>query len=178
MKRAFSTIELPPRPAKPRSEGISMMIDWGIPSAGQRDVLGLSSEFIDLAKIAVGISGLIAEESLNDKIDSYRQSGVEPFPDGMYLELAVTQECVDPYCAECRRVGYQLVEVSDNIVHFDTALRERLIRQAVEEYGLRVLGEVGSKREKTDMTTLVADIRDSLQAGAWKVFVEAAEFVT
>ena len=155
-----------------------MMIDWGIPPGAQRDTLDLSSEFIDLAKVAVGISGLISEDSLVDKISDYRQAAVEAFPGGMYLELAVTQECVEAYYAECRRVGYQLVEVSDNVVHFDAALRERLIRQAIEEYGLRVLGEVGSKREKTDMGILVADIRDSLRAGAWKVFVEAAEFVT
>jgi len=96
----------------------------------------------------------------------------------MYLELAVTRECVEDYYEECRRVGYRLVEVSDNVVHFDAELRTRLIRQAVEEYGLRVLGEVGSKHDKTDMATLVSDIRDSIDAGAWKVFVEAAEFVT
>lgn len=178
MKRAFSSIDLPARPAKPRTGGISMMIDWGIPIGAQRDRLNLAAEFIDLAKVAVGISGLIGEESLTDKIETYRQSEVEPFPGGMYLELAVTRDCVESYYAECRRVGYHLIEVSDNVVHFDTALRERLIRQAVEEHGLRVLGEVGSKHEKTDMSTLVTDIRDSLRAGAWKVFVEAAEFVT
>ena len=178
MKRAFTTIELPARPPKPRDSGLSMMIDWGIPPAAQLDTLSLAAEFVDLAKVAVGISGLIAEESLIVKIDEYQQSGVEPFPGGMYLELAVTRECVEAYYAECRRVGYKLVEVSDNVVHFDADLRARLIRQAVEEYGLRVLGEVGSKHDKTDMATLVADIRDSLDAGAWKVFVEAAEFVT
>ena len=178
MKREFSTIDLSVRPAKPRDGGISMMIDWGIPIEAQRDRLNLAAEFIDLAKVAVGISGLIAEESLIDKIETYRKAEVEPFPGGMYLELAVTKDCVEFYYAECRRVGYQLVEVSDNVVHFDTALRERLIRQAVEEHGLRVLGEVGSKHDKTDMATLVADISDSLRAGAWKVFIEAAEFVS
>lgn len=178
MKRAFSAIDLPARPAKPREAGISMMIDWGIPPAAQQDTMSLSAEFVDLAKVAVGISGLIAEDALIAKIDGYRQSGVEAFPGGMYLELAVTRRCVETYYDECRRVGYRLVEVSDNVVHFDAELRARLIRQAVEEYGLRVLGEVGSKHDKTDMTTLASDIRDSIEAGAWKVFVEAAEFVT
>ena len=121
---------------------------------------------------------MISEEALVAKIDAYRKAGVEAFPGGMYLELAVTRECVEDYYEECRRVGYRLVEVSDNVVHFDAELRTRLIRQAVEEYGLRVLGEVGSKHDKTDMATLVSDIRDSIDAGAWKVFVEAAEFVT
>lgn len=178
MKRAFSQIDIPSRPAKPRSEGVTMMIDWGLPPASQQDILGFSAEFIDLAKVAVGISGLISEEALDHKIKTYQQAGVEPFPGGMYLEMAYKQEKVEDYYAECRRVGYQLIEVSDNVVHFDGALRERLIRMAVEEYGLKVLGEVGSKHDKTDVDTLITDIQDSLNAGAWKVFVEAAEFVT
>jgi len=178
MKRAFSALDIPARPAKPRPEGVSMMIDWGLPPGAQQDVLGFAAEFIDLAKVAVGISGLIAEDALINKIKTYREAGVDPFPGGMFLEMACKQEQVEDYYAECRRVGYQLIEVSDNVVHFSTSLRERLIRQAVEEYGLRVLGEVGSKHEKTDLDTLIADIQSSLNAGAWKVFVEAAEFVS
>lgn len=178
MKRAFSTIDIPTRPPKPRDAGVSMMIDWGLPPGTQREILGFAAEYIDLAKVAVGISGLIAEDALTNKIATYREAGVEPFPGGMFLELAFKQEKVEGYYAECQRVGYRLVEVSDNVVHFSALLRERLIRQAVEEYGLQVLGEVGSKHEKTDLSTLIADIRAALKAGAWKVFVEAAEFVS
>ena len=178
MKRAFSAIDIPSRPTKPRSQGVSMMIDWGIPLGAQGDTLALAAEFIDLAKVAVGISGLIAEDVLTEKIAVYRQAGVEPFPGGMYVEMALKQEKVEAYYAECQRVGYRFVEISDNVVHFDTKLRERLIREAVETYGLQVLGEVGSKHDKTDVQTLITDIQTSLRAGAWKVFVEAAEFVT
>jgi len=43
MKRAFSAIDLPARPTKPREAGISMMIDWGIPPAGQQDRMSLAA---------------------------------------------------------------------------------------------------------------------------------------
>ena len=178
MKRAFSMIELPERPLKPRETALTMMIDWGLPPATQQDTLDFAADFVDLAKVAVGISGLIPEEALLNKLSAYQNAGVEPFPGGMYLEMALKQEKVEDYYAECRRVGYRLIEVSDNVVHFSEALRERLIREAVERHGLRVLGEVGSKHDKTDIKTLIGDIRASLKAGAWKVFVEAAEFVT
>ena len=178
MKRAFSMIEIPERPAKPRETGLTMMIDWGIPPTAQRDTLDFAAEFIDLTKVAVGISGLISEEALANKLSAYQNAQVEPFPGGMYLEMALKQEKIEDYYAECRRVGYRLIEVSDNVVHFSEALRERLIREAVEVHGLRVLGEVGSKHDKTGIKTLIADIRASLRAGAWKVFVEAAEFVS
>jgi phosphosulfolactate synthase len=133
MKRAFSAIDLPARPAKPRPAGVSMMIDWGLPLGAQADTLALAGEFIDLAKIAVGISGLIAEEALLAKIKSYLAAGVEPFPGGMYLELALKQEKIEAYYEECQRVGYRLIEISDNVVHFDTALRQRLIGNVAPE---------------------------------------------
>ncbi|NJN81575.1 MAG: hypothetical protein HC802_04340 [Caldilineaceae bacterium] len=177
MTRAFSMIDIPTRPVKPRQMGLTMMIDWGIPLTAQQDTLALAGDFIDLAKIAVGISGLLSEEMLRAKLDAYRAAGVEPFPGGMYVELAHKQGKTDAYFAECKRVGYSLVEISDNVVHFSPETRSRLIRQAVEDHGLRVLGEVGSKHVETDPATLVADIKGSLEAGAWKVFVEAAEFV-
>lgn len=178
MKRAFSMMEIPGRSPKPRTEGVTMMVDWGLPPGAQRDILGFASEFIDLAKVAISISGLISEDALVHKILAYREAGVEPFPGGMFVELAYKQGKVPQYYQECRRVGYRLVEVSDNVVHFSEEVRERLIRQAVEEYGLRVMGEVGSKHVETDPQTLIADIRASLKAGAWKVLVEAAEFVS
>lgn len=178
MQRAFSAIELAARAQKPRDHGLTMMIDWGLGPAAQKDILTLSSEFIDIAKVAVGISGLISEENLKTKIATYQSHGVQPFPGGMFLELAHKQEKVDLYLQECRRVGYKLIEVSDNVVHFSRQERQTLIERAVQEYGLRVLGEVGSKHETTHLETLLSDIRDSLDAGAWKVLVEAAEFVS
>ena len=178
MRRAFSAIEIGERPEKPRTTGISMLVDWGLPPGAQQDILDFSASFFDLAKIAVGISGLISKSALSTKILSYHESGVDPFPGGMFVELAYKQDKVSVYYEECRRVGYNLVEISDNVVHFSKEERQALIRQATDEYGLRVLGEVGSKHVETDPRTLVADIQDSLSAGAWKVFVEAAEFVT
>jgi phosphosulfolactate synthase len=155
-----------------------MLVDWGIPLGTQQDLLELASKFIDLAKVAVGISGLISEDSLVRKLSTYRESGVEPFPGGQFLEYAYRQGRVTEYYRECCRVGYRLVEVSDNVVDLTPQDKERLIRQAIEEYGLRVLGEVGSKLVTTDQQALIKDMKGCLAAGAWKVLVEAAEFVT
>ena len=178
LKRAFSTIKIPSRSAKPRTSGLTMMIDWGLPPGTQQDILGLASEMIDLAKVAVGISGLLSEDSLTKKISAYREAGVEPFPGGMFVELAYKQNRVPDFYAECCRVGYRLVEVSDNVVRLPRHVKERLIRQAVDDFGLRVLGEVGGKYFSTEAQTLITDIRTCLSAGAWKVFVEAAELVS
>ena len=41
-----------------------------------------------------------------------------------------------------------------------------------------MLGEIGSKQVETSTETLIHDARIALEAGAWKIMVEAAEFAT
>lgn len=178
MPKPFAFIDFHTRSPKPRSQGLTMMVDFGYGVRYQEDLMNLAGEFIDLAKVAVGISGLLCEETLTSKLQTYRRAGVEPFPGGMFAELAHHQGKADQYLAECTRVGYSLVEISDNVVHFSADERQRLIRSAQEEHGLRVLAEVGSKKGKTEPDVLADDISASLKAGAWKVLVEAFEFVT
>lgn len=175
--RAFASIVSPRSPAKPRSTGLTMLIDWGVPPRALDDLLDEQSDFIDLAKIAVGISAILPEERVAARIDSYRRAGVEPFPGGMFAELAHRQGQITEYFDECARIGYRLVEISDNVVHFTSAVRKDLIRRAVDGHGFRVLGEVGSKKTATSAATLLRDITDALDAGAWKVLVEAAELI-
>jgi len=175
MSRAFQAIRIPARPPKPRQRGLTMLIDWG---SGQREIedrLELAAPFVDLAKVAVGISGLVDRAWLRGTIALYRRFQVAPFPGGMFLELAWAQGQAAAYYRECVAVGYETVEVSDNVVRFPPGAKEDLIRQAREEFGLRVLGEVGRKRQATPAAELLAGVETALGLGCWKVLVEAAE---
>lgn len=174
--RAFAALTGKPRPGKPRDRGETMMIDWGIPLTTQQDLLDIQAQFIDQAKIAVGISGMISEKHLRAKINSYSNAGVKPFPGGMFAELAYHKGMLDQYFEECWRVGYELVEISDNVVHLDPDERQSIIQRAID-HGFSVLGEVGSKHTTTEIETLADDIRAARDAGAFKVLVEAAELV-
>ncbi|MFW6058593.1 MAG: phosphosulfolactate synthase [Phycisphaeraceae bacterium] len=174
--RPFPSIEHRDRPAKPREQGITMLIDWGMGPQQQRDLLRVGGAHLDLAKIAVGTSALMPTDVLREKLEAYEQAQVRPFPGGQYLEYAVHLDKLDTYLAEAADAGYKLIEVSDNTVPFDAQFKRDAIRRAIERYGLDVLGEVGSKVSTTDVPALVADLQGCLDAGAWKVFVEAAEF--
>lgn len=176
MARAFAAIDIPARPPKPRASGITMLIDWGVGLRAVEDLLDMAAPFADLAKVAVGISGLMDEAFLGRKIALYERHAVDPFPGGMFLELAWTQGRVREYYRECQRLGYRTVEVSDNVVRFPPGVKEAIIRQGREEFGLRVIGEVGKKREATPVGELIAGVESALKQGCWKVFVEAAEF--
>ncbi len=172
--RAFQEIRIPGFPSKPRERGITMVADWGFGLNRQKDLIDTSGSFVDLAKIVVAISRIMPQEVLARKIQVYKENGIQPFPGGQFLEIAILQKRVKEYCREALRVGYEAIEVSDNAITLTAAEKGDVIRRAIDS-GLRVIGEAGKKVSTTDMGELIADIKNTLKAGSWKVFVEAKE---
>src|ERR671915_551937 len=78
--------------------------------------------------------------------------------------------------AEAKRVGFDVIEISDNCVPLSRTQRMSQIRLA-REAGLAVFGEVGSKDMKNDARLLVSQAQDCFEAGAELVLVEAAELI-
>ncbi len=175
--RAFSCIDLPARSAKPRRQGFTMMMDWGVSLAEQQSIVEATRDYADFAKIVVGIGGLFSVDYLSRKIAHYLENGIETFPGGMFLEVALTQGKVEEYLEACRQVGFTTVEVSDNAIELDAEEKARVIRLAREGYGLQVMGEVGKKAAGvTNARAMIEDIRLCLDAGSRLVLLEAMEF--
>lgn len=174
MEKAFNNISFPDRPGKPRQSGLTMLVDWGLGPAAQADCLAIGGEYLDLAKVAVGISGLLSADLLRRKIGLYEQHQIITFPGGQFLEYAAFHGQTEDYLSAAREAGYRWIEVSDNVLDITPVEKSKLIRTA-QEFDLQVIGEVGSKVEGTGAPALIADIQRCLDAGAWKVFVEAAE---
>ena len=174
-KYGFSGIPIASLGNKPREKGITMMKDDGLGLGATEDMLQTVGEYLDLAKLVTGTSALLPLKHLQKKISLYQEYDVEPFPGGMFLEYAHYQGKVKEFFEGCVEAGYRLLEVSDNALPFDDQTRERLVKTAGADYGLKVLGEVGNKHVCTDVKKLVTSIELCLQAGCWKVLVEAAE---
>ena len=178
-QRPFQFMNLPKRSEKPRDQGITMMIDWGIGVARQRDILDIAGDAIDIAKIAVGLSGIISERVLSEKIRIYNDYGVDAFIGGQFLEYGIFHqglEVAERYFEEASRLGFKVVEVSDNNLKITPEDKFELIRMGSKDFGLKILGEVGSKTETSSPQAMVEGIKGCLAHGAWKVFVEGAEF--
>ena len=174
IERAFQEIVIPDWPPKPREKGITMVADWGFGLNRQKDLIESSGYFVDLAKIVVAISRIMPREVLARKIQIYKENKIVPFPGGQFLEIAILQKRVKEYCRGALAVGYEAIEVSDNAITLTPREKKDVIRQAIDS-GLRVIGEVGKKVSTTDMGELIADIKNTLEAGSWKIFVEAKE---
>jgi len=177
----FSLVHLPAGRSltKPRKNGLTMMMDWGLPIGVQEDWLDLVAPSVDLAKFVAGTARLYEEDYLLRKIALYKKHDVHPFIGGQFLEYVFATQGMSsakPYFEEARRLGFEAIEVSDNCVPLDEKTRQTLIRTAVD-CGLEVHGEVGSKSEDTGAATLIAQANVCFDAGADVVLVEGAELL-
>ncbi len=179
---AFPMIKVPAARsmAKPRRTGLTMMIDWGLPLAQQADYLEMSGRFIDLAKIAVGSVRVYGEQQLRRKIALYKDHGVRCFVGGGIVERLFALDGPDslmPFFKEMRRVGIDIVEISDNYVTLD---RDERFRQTglARDAGLTVFGEIGSKHDHSGAEFLLGQARDCFDAGAEMLIVEGYELVS
>lgn len=177
----FGMVPLPEERSqrKPRSKGLTMMIDWGLPPGAQRDLLEFAGVYVDLAKIAVGTSRFYDEDRLRAKLDLYREHGIRPFLGGQFQEYVYAtrgRSALRPFLEEAARVGFEVVEVSDNVVPLNPDERREQIGLA-REVGLAVFGEVGSKSEKSEAAGLIEEAKNAFGAGAELVLVEGAELV-
>lgn len=165
--------------AKPRTRGLTMMMDWGIPIETQESLLGLVAPHVDLAKIVVGTARLYEESYLRRKLAVYREHGIAPFIGGQFLEYVIRRQGVggvDAFLDEARRLGFGAIEVSDNIVPIFDGDRRKIIRKALDR-GLEVHAEVGSKEEASTADVLVEQANRDFEAGASIVLVEGAELL-
>ena len=177
MTRYFSDIPQPDRPSKPRGFGATFIIDWGIGPVQQRDLLHCAAEFVDLAKIAVGIPGLLPAKVIDEKVKLYKQYDVQPFPGGQFLEHAHVHGCDDAYLPAVQAAGFLWVEVSDNLADVLLDWKAKMIRRAVHNFGMQVMGEVGKKAGGEGGSAFVDDARTCRDAGAAYILLEAAELV-
>lgn len=165
---------------KPRTNGLTMMMDWGIPIGAQEDLLELVAPYVDFAKIVVGTARLYRETYLLEKLDTYRRHLVSPFLGGQFLEFVYEQDGfagVGRFCEEALRLGIEAVEVSDNVVRLTEEERRRLIRM-VAETGLEVHGEVGSKSDESSGASIIEQARACFESGAGLVLIEGAELLS
>ncbi|WEX12421.1 phosphosulfolactate synthase [Chelativorans sp. AA-79] len=181
MAEVFTMVPLPAGRSrtKPRRQGLTMMMDWGMPIESQASLLGLVAPHVDLAKIVVGTARLYEESYLRRKLATYRDHDIAPFIGGQFLEYVIRKQGVggvDAFLDEACRLGFGAIEVSDNIVPISEENRRKIIKMALSR-GLEVHAEVGSKHDASTAEALVAQATRDFDAGANVILVEGAELL-
>jgi phosphosulfolactate synthase len=163
-------LDLPDRPAKPRDQGVTHVIDTGLSTAEAAGLMASAAEHVDLVRLGWGSAYVIAD--VRAKIDRYRDAGVPVMLGGTLTELAWMQGKVDAMCGWLDELGIEHIEVSSGTIAIPPEEKLRLVEELAARY--TVFAEVGEK----DPNALLAPyrwvqlIRDALEAGATKVVCE------
>ncbi len=168
-----SFLDLPARAAKPRSTGLTHVLDPGVPPGAAADLLTSSSAHLDIWKVGWGTA--YVDGALDAKLALLAAAGVPACLGGTLLEIAFAQgrarECLD----WAHDTGFTMVEVSRGTVDMTVAEKRALIGSAVGRF--TVLAEVGAKSpgEQLAARTWPAEARSDLDAGASLVVTEGRQ---
>jgi phosphosulfolactate synthase len=163
-------LDLPPRPAKPRENGLTHVIDIGLSPSEADGLMATAADCIDLVRLGFGTAYVTG--ALREKIALYRQHGVPVALGGTMTELAWLQGKVDELRGWLDDLGIEHVEVSSGAVDIPPEEKAGLIEALSGAY--TVFAEVGDKDPAAIMAPYrwVELIQQALDAGAAKVVCE------
>ena len=166
-------LKLPARATKPRSRGITHVLDSGLTPDGTRSFLGHAGHLVDIVKVGWGIGYI--DPCLPEKIGLCAEHSCPVSLGGTLLEVAAMQDRVAELRDWALAVGISHVEVSDGLCALPPGRKQALIRELAADFA--VLAETGAKEGGYPPTP--ADwgeemVRD-LDAGASWVIAEGRE---
>jgi phosphosulfolactate synthase len=166
-------LDLPRRPPKPRTTGLTHVIDKGL---NLRDIEGLfdtAGEFVDVVKLGWGTS--YVTNNLEKKIALYRSFRTPVVCGGTLFEAVYARGKVDEFKSWLVENRFSHVEISDGTLEIPRERKLELIQEFARDF--TVLSEVGSKDADVNYAPYlwVEWMKEELDAGAWKVITEGRE---
>ena len=164
---------IPQRTQKPRSNGITMVMDKGLGVRETADLAETGSEFVDFVKFGFGTSLLTAQ--LSEKLSIYRSNSIIPYFGGTLFEAFVIRNDFDGYRRFVDTHELTHVEVSDGSIPMESDVKLKYIEILSKDF--TVLSEVGSKKADVvyRMEEWVQMMKNELNAGSFMVIAEARE---
>jgi phosphosulfolactate synthase len=171
MKRILPFI--PDRPIKPRSFGLTMVMDKGLSIREAEDFMSVGSEYTDYVKLGFGTS--LVTPGYEKKIDIYKKAGVIPYFGGTLFEAFIIRNMFDQFIEFVQKHNITLIEISDGSYDIEHKRKLNYIRRLSEI--ATIISEVGSKKKEVVYTPdeWVAMMKAELDAGSAKVIAEARE---
>jgi phosphosulfolactate synthase len=173
MKYNFQLPHLPNRTEKPRSNGVTMVMDKGLSIRQAEDFIETSGDFVDYVKLGFGSS--IVTSRLKEKIKLYHNAGIKVYLGGTLLEAFVIRKKLDAYIRLLDELKLKAAEVSDGSIELEHEKKCEIIRKLSSNF--EVLSEVGSKEEGIIIhpNKWIKLMKAELEAGSHKVIAEARE---
>lgn len=188
--KAFEKIIMNERQEKPRNLGVTEIRGPYYTVMGERylrDVLETMGDHVDILKFAGGAFTLMPEAELKKLLAIAHEYDVKVSTGG-FMETVLTQgkAAVDYYIQECKRVGFDIIEISTGFITMPIDDIVRLVEK-VQDTGLLAKPEIGVQFGAGGTNTVeqneaagVADPakaieigRRCLDAGAYMLMIES-----
>ena len=178
----YLELPLPARPGKPRTRGLTMVMDQGWPWEFADGMLDQFGAYLDVVKLWDPHLGQPVDE-VKRKIDAYRAHDVRVQTGGLFLEIARKRNREKEVARKLVDLGCDVIEISSTTsTRSDNMEKDLEFIAYAQSIGLKVIGEVGRKfadGDETRLTENTLDIKTTirefnvlLRAGAWKVYWE------
>jgi len=169
----FNLSQIPDRHLKPRTAGITMVMDKGLSVNDAQNFLSVSHPHVDVVKLGFGTS--FVTPNLKDKLEVYKSYDIPIYFGGTLFEAFLIRNQFDDYIQVCKDFGITYMEVSDGSITIPHAEKCGYIEK-LTKFGT-VLSEVGSKDAANIMPPYkwIQLMRAELDAGASYVIAEARE---
>ncbi|MFN3939737.1 MAG: phosphosulfolactate synthase [Chitinophagales bacterium] len=169
----FEINHIPQRNQKPRTQGITMVMDKGLSIREVEDMLSVAGAYIDLIKLGFGTA--FVTPNLEAKLAVYRQANMPVYLGGTMFEAFVIRNQFENYMRLLEKYKIEYAEVSDGSIDMPHDQKCQYISRLAKNF--HVLSEVGSKDETKILAPYVwIDLMTKeLSAGSFKVIAEARE---
>jgi len=164
---------IPARTVKPRTNGLTMVMDKGLSCRQVEDFIEVAGPHSDIIKLGWATS--FVTPKLQDKLDIYKAAGLPVYFGGTLFEAFIVRGQFDDYCRLLDRYKMEYAEVSDGSITIEHEEKCEYIRKLSKQ--ITVISEVGSK----DVQKIFAPYKwiklmnAEIEAGSWKVIAEARE---
>jgi len=169
----FNLKQMPERTARPRTNGLTMIMDKGLGLDEVHNFLSTSLPYVDIVKLGFGTSYVTS--NLKEKLAIYKEHNVPVYFGGTLFEAFIIRDQFQDYIDAMKEYGIDHVEVSDGSMDIDHKEKCKYISELAKH--ATVLSEVGSK----DAAHIIPPykwielMRAELEAGSSYVIAEARE---
>jgi phosphosulfolactate synthase (CoM biosynthesis protein A) len=189
-ERSFPFLRINQRECKPRKRGLTEIRGPYYSVVGRRyleDLFETMGAYVDSLKFAGGSFTLMPERAVREIVDLCHKHDVFVSTGG-FIERVLVQgsDAVRQYVAECKRLGFDIIEISAGFVSIPTDDWLRLV-ELVRTSGLKAKPEVGIqfgaggataaaelRAERTrDPNWAIAQAKRFLEAGAQMIMIES-----
>src|SRR5438034_3735554 len=169
----FNMTQIPDRILKPRSSGLTMVMDKGLSVTEAENFLSAAHPHVDIIKLGFGTS--FVTPNLTEKLEIYRSYDIPIYFGGTLFEAFLIRNQFEDYIKVCREFGISYMEVSDGSINIPHSEKCGYVEK-LTKYGT-VLSEVGSKDAEHIIPPYkwIELMRAELNAGASYVIAEARE---